>query len=75
MRNSNLTTSEKKEMYNRIMEATSQIVIKKIIENDTDFDINEIIEEGWKEALFAGALGLTSIFITPYTASAKNINT
>lgn len=32
MRNSNLTTSEKKEMYNRIMESASQMVIKMLNE-------------------------------------------
>ena len=69
-----MTQEEKKQIYNTVMETASQIVIKKLIENDADVDIDNIIEEGWKEAVLAGALGLVSIFVSPETTYAKNLN-
>ena len=73
--NKPLTYEQKRAIYEHVMKNMSKYVKQRINEGfiDDANEYNELVEEGWKEAIVAGALAIASIFISPDSAYAKKV--
>lgn len=68
-----MTYNEKKSLYESIMAEVAKTVKRSIEEYCSSDNDSEIIEEGWKENIVAGALALASVFISPQQIYAKGM--
>ena len=73
--NKPLTYEQKRAIYEHVMKNMSKYVKQRINEGfiDDANKYNDLVEEGWKEAVMTGALALASIFISPDSAYAKKV--